>query len=322
MDEPGAVPPLRVRQSVATRFDKCPLSAKFSVEEPEFDTHEQARGTIMHEFAARVVAECVSLGEPQYPEEMAKDLMAEIIRELALPLSLAENDYLMGLAWQFVTGRRINVDSVIGVEEDYEAEIIPGVVLTGRVDLVEIKDRVAVIRDYKTSWRLMTQAEAAGCFQRRCYTWLVRERYRHLKQVVWVLDNLRWQTERVVETGPSQWHDDETALRSLAARFKHAYEQDDWKPSPGSWCATCSQAEKCPIPNTFRRDGAIDSPETAEQYASEIIVADKIRKNQMGALKAWVAENGTLRVGDYEFGFGDPTEKAKPLFKARKSSDS
>jgi hypothetical protein len=65
-----------------------------------------------------------------------------------------------------------------------------------------------------------------------------------------------------------------------------------WKPTPGKHCSYCPRPGTCPIPREERREGAIESPEQAEAYGAQALVAKSVYDHRRAAIKAWHEATG------------------------------
>lgn len=292
----------RVRQSFAALYDSCPRAALFSIGDGEWSTHAQARGSISHEFCRRVVLECVENQERVYPVEMAKPLMVEVIEQSGLPVPADEFDNLMGLAWRFCEAHTFQIERIVDLEEEYTTEI-DGLTLTGRPDLLEIDGRVATIRDYKTGWAIDPETELRGSFQGRWYAKLILDSYPQLHSVWLVWEYQRWQQTREIEIFRSDLPDIDAMLSSLVARIRRSRLTDEWPASPGKWCALCPSPQRCPIPDEYRGEGFVTSPESAQAVAELILSIDALRARSQKSLRAWCDEHGPVDVGGMRFDF-------------------
>lgn len=294
--------PVTVRQSFAATYDSCPHAAMLSEGEEGFSTHAQARGTIMHTFSQRVIEECIENQEKLYPTEMAKPLMVEIIQQSGLPVSAPEFDTLMALAWKFVANHQFEWDRIVDLEENYTTEI-NGVLFTGRPDSVEIEDRVAIVKDWKTGWAIDPETELKGSFQGRAYAKQIFDAYPQVHTVRLIWEYQRWDQTREVVLTRSDLADIDAMLETLVARIARSRETGEWPASPGKWCALCPAPQQCPIPSMYRGDGLVTSGESAQAVAELLVAFDALQKSSRKSLRAWCAEHGPIEVGGLTWDF-------------------
>jgi hypothetical protein len=293
---------LPVRQSFAATYDSCPQAAFLSEGEVGFSTHAQARGTIMHSFCQRVLEECVENQEKIFPTEMAKPLMVEIIKEAGLPVNAPEFDTLMALAWKFVANHQFEWDLIVDLEETYTTEIA-GVTFTGKPDVVEIQDRVATVKDWKTSWSIDPETELRGSFQGRAYAKQIFDAYPQVHTVRLIWEYQRWDKTREVVLTRSDLADIEAMLETLVARITRSRETGEWPASPGKWCALCPAPHKCPIPEMYRGEGQVTDDDSAKAVGELLVSLTAIQKAAKDSLRAWCGEHGPVEVGGMLFDF-------------------
>jgi hypothetical protein len=304
----------KVRQSFAATYDNCPHAAFLSLDEPDFATHAQARGTIMHTFSQRVIEECIENQEKLYPTEMAKPLMVEVIEQSGLPVNAPEFDTLMALAWKFCSLHQFEWDRVVDLEETYAVEI-NGVTFTGKPDVVEMEDRVAIVRDWKTGWAIDPETELKGSFQGRAYAKQIFDAYPQVHTVRLIWEYQRWDKTREAVLTRSDLADIDAMLSTLIARITRSRETGEWPASPGKWCALCPAPHKCPIPSGYRGDGQVTDDETARDVASLLVSLEALQKASKKSLRAWCAENGPVQVGDLMFDFSTMADSDRVIDK-------
>lgn len=297
-----AVGEQRIRQSFAATYDHCPQSARFSELYPGASSHAQARGTLLHLLACRVVAVCIDRGQQAYDPDAAKELMRELITESTLAISAEEFDVLMGLAWKFAAEHVFDVANIVDLEEEYRSEIA-GVIVHGRPDVVEIAEQIATVRDYKTSFVIDPEADMDGTFQGRLYAKLIFDAYPHVHTVRLAWEYVRWDAIRETLIARSDLPAIELYLDTLVKRIVASRDRDEWPAVPGSWCSICPAADECPLLLAERRDGAPTTAEMAQAYADQTVTMEALVTLRKKQLRAWCDEHGPLEVGDMEFGF-------------------
>lgn len=71
----------RYRQSMLGAVDECALRARFELESAEFNTHEQARGTLFHRYAAEILRTLQRTGQVSIPVAEALQILYEVCRQ-------------------------------------------------------------------------------------------------------------------------------------------------------------------------------------------------------------------------------------------------
>ena len=133
-----------------------------------------------------------------------------------------------------------------------------------------------------------------GYFQQRFYGVGALRKWPSVK---WV--RLR---ERYVLVGEDRWatiyrEHMEHIERELAADVElldrglmGGHKSDIWAPQPGKHCNFCPRPGQCPIPNEERGAGAITNGQMARRYGAQAVVAQRVYKDRVEALKPWVNE--------------------------------
>jgi hypothetical protein len=140
-----------------------------------------------------------------------------------------------------------------------------------------------------------------GYFQQRTYGVGALRRWPHVK---WV--RLR---EFYVLAGEARWatiHREhmEHIERELAAEVElldralmGGHKSEIWSPSPGHHCRYCPRSGQCPIPREERGEGAVgSSAAVAARYGAQAVVAQRVYKDRVAALKPYVQEFGPVEV--------------------------
>jgi hypothetical protein len=165
----------RYRQSMLGDVDNCALMARFDLEGAEFNTHEQARGTLFHRYAAEILRTLQTTGQVSIPVSEALEVLYEVCRQRDVPshdvvvIPQRERKVLrscaIGLVWDRNAGpkgkpREFNMRRLLDVEkrlthtlryEGPDGNMIDRVI-SGQPDavLADPPDGVVVI-DWKTT---------------------------------------------------------------------------------------------------------------------------------------------------------------------------
>jgi hypothetical protein len=66
-----------------------------------------------------------------------------------------------------------------------------------------------------------------------------------------------------------------------------------WKPQPGKHCLrACPRPGSCPIPREERREGAIEGPQQAEEWAAQMLTAKAVYEHRRDGCKAYHEQTG------------------------------
>lgn len=243
-----------IRQSLASLFDECELSALYKMRyENGWTTSPAARGTLFHRFAGECLRTMREQDSMEIPEELAEAILEEVIYQRGIPHServrvpIREMPFLEMTARKFARDNSFSIRRILDVERRLEAVLdVPhwetGEVyqrrLTGQIDAL-IAASVeggrdpdeAIILDWKNTWRQPQQprdanSEAAvtepGYFQLIWYGWLVFKSYPAV-QVVSLREFYVARTRaRMIRLERSSMEEIERRLRRVISAFDRA----------------------------------------------------------------------------------------------------
>lgn len=84
-----------------------------------------------------------------------------------------------------------------------------------------------------------------------------------------------------------------------------------WSPQPGKHCNYCPRPGQCPIPKEERGAGAISSDADAKRYGAQAVVATRVRKHRIEAMKAWLNQRRPDTTIEVKVPPGIPIKAAK-----------
>jgi len=159
------------------------------------------------------------------------------------------------------------------------------------------QEALGVIIDWKTN-RAMPQTVEKD-LQLRTYGWGLKQAlYPEIEEVLLRLHFLRYGKEREVLLEPQ---DLEGVPEVLADKIKTIEEDQDYDPTPGSFCGLCGITAHCPVMSKALAPIEVIAPATreqAEKAASLLLTLQKMEKELTARLKVWVKEYGPIQVGD------------------------
>lgn len=310
-----------LRQSLLRQFDRCPLSAKMSVESFDgWSTGPQALGTAFHAVAEEILRTLNRTGNDRIPTQEAVEVMYEVVARTECPhLSGEALRDLLTMVIQFA-GHRWSASRIMELEHRLSAEVLcpdgKTRTLTGQPDvLIAQAPSTAVCVDYKTGWQVppaprdgdwdkdsgRPYLSERGSFQLDAYGYLIMSEYSAVQKVV-----LREFFPRVDETREASLHRGELEhverrLGVLLMRLEQTLLGEiEAEARPGSWCkGTCPRMSECPIWAEERGEGAIETSEQAEEWAGRFIVTEGLRERDRKALKAYHEATGeAIPCGD------------------------
>jgi hypothetical protein len=200
-----------LRQSLASKFDDCELSALFELRYANgWTSHPAARGTLFHRFAAECLRTMREQDTEGIPVGVALAILEEVCYQRGIPprdrvrVPLRELPMLEMAARKFAADNHFTVRNIVDVERRLTATL-EGVVhwetgevysreLTGQIDaLIARGADEAVVLDWKDTWMLPPEREEDaddpgvsyhGYFQQLFYGWLVLMTYPAVNAVI------------------------------------------------------------------------------------------------------------------------------------------
>lgn len=325
----------RLRQSVLSQFDNCPLSTSFALRfERGWATHDQARGQLFHRIAAKCLEEMAEQGEERIETDVALSIMYEVLRQhdvdardvVALPSRHVADLRMSVIKWAY--DNTFDIAKLIDVEERLVSKVaypnpLGGSVereLTGQLDaLFAGASEEAIVVDWKDTWALPPEQGVSfgGYFQQRFYALLVMDAYPAIHRVTMREFYVRRSESREATVHREDLDDIRSEMSALAERFDRTFEGESWRPSPGKHCSFCASPGQCPIFPEARGAGAVTSDEEARRYAAEAVVARTVLERRQRALKAWAdVHGGKVPVADAKgrraFGYVEQVQVLRP----------
>lgn len=326
-----------LRQSRLATADRCLLQSRYTEElESGWSTHAQARGTIFHRVAAKLLWVMHEQQERSVPTDLAVTVLEETLRQADVPASELINIPLSEVAdlrWMVIKFAHDltdwDIDNLVAIEEQLEAAVTyPGPngpverVVTGRPDALFVtgeQDEEIVLLDYKSGWSMPAPSDLDwdGTFQLRSYGWLVLRNYPAVERVTLREVYVRYSQFRESSVYRYELENMERELAALAERFDRAWTEEVFPPSPGVHCQTCPNPTACPIFPDVRVQGMITDDVTALRVAGEAVVAKAALKQREDALRARAAVHGPVTINstpgrERVWGFREAKRTARP----------
>jgi len=160
---------------------------------------------------------------------------------------------------------------------------------------------LAVVLDWKSNRAVPETVDKD--LQLRTYGWGLKQvAYPDAQEILLRLHFLRYGKEREVLLEPQ---DLEGVPEVLGTRIKTIEEDQDYDPTPGSFCGLCGITPHCPVMSKTLAPIEVIAPATreqAEKAASLLLTLQKMEKELTARLKDWVKEYGPIQVGDMIYG--------------------
>lgn len=282
----------------------------------ELKNQAAEKGTWAHTFLEKYVRHLLDTGENQdtvYGESLFNELW------ISRPMPPEFKQELFDITVGYINAARFDIQKVvdpeISVNLDWELNQLDStfdesVWLRAKIDLLSFygeNNEHAIVDDYKSSWRMVSESELREDTQALIYAWLV---FQICKSVETVKVRFRWiRFKRSTETLFSKCDVDhiEGLLRDLSNQIEYRASLNEtpekaWPPVPGDVCTFCPV--QCPIAQKLAdTDQIVTSFEQATRLAQEYIVLDKAYDQRKKLLKIWIDENGPINVGGKAIGY-------------------
>jgi len=281
-------------------YERCPWAYKtvYLDRIPRAKNEARETGQLLHGLVADYLNRLIAMGQPTdwdwargaTPKEALSDsieMWNRFYETFALPEGLespgVENRLAFDASWQ---------PCEFFSEEAYFRMVI---------DFHFRQDSLGVIVDWKTN-REVPQTVAKD-LQLRTYGWGLKQTlYPEIQEVLLRLHFLRYGKEREVML---ESHDLAEVPDKLAARISTIEADNNYDPTPGSFCGLCGVTAHCPVMSKALAPIEVLAPATREQAvkaASLLLTLQKMEKELASRLKDWVKANGPVRVGDLIYG--------------------
>lgn len=275
-----------LRQSLLSKHDDCPLSTLFELKFARgWNTHPQARGTIFHLYAAKVLQELREQRSETIPVGVAEAILVEACRQRtdsqgrAIPpedvvrVPMRQMPELRMAARKFAKDNAFSWRKIVDIEKRLSAPLVyvdsNGEVrqreLTGQLDalLFEEPDGAIVI-DWKDTWALPPEPKERdaddfageddelrgisyhGYFQQRFYGWLVMKNFSNVNRVTLREFYARKTKARKATLTRDRLPEVEEELGILVEQFDAAMAQGE-PPWPYGWWPTADGGRELDI---------------------------------------------------------------------------
>lgn len=283
--------------SALNTYEQCPR--RYKIERVERrkapDTKPLRVGSAVHAAIAAYIKHLAEAGlETDITwGDQAMDAAAAAMAKEKRTLDADEWEEVGQIFQTFISSHMFNPAQIAEVEKKEEIPL-DGLTFWVVIDLLEVEDGQAKVRDWKSSWKVLSQAEADKDFQLRVYAWAMHKLYGY-DEVRCDLGFVRHGAVRSVLIGPEDIA--KTEKRILEGIGKIEAEKD-WPATPGSHCTSCAWADEC-----MAIEGeVVDDP---EKLAAEILVLERQINDRKERLKIWCTENGPVVVGGETFSYFD-----------------
>jgi hypothetical protein len=169
------------------------------------------------------------------------------------------------------------------------------------VDFHFLQGELAVVLDWKSN-RVVPETVEKD-LQLRTYGWGLKQAvYPEAQEILLRLHFLRYGKEIEVLLEPQDF---KGIPEFLAGKIKVIEQDQDYNPTPGSFCGWCGLTAHCPVMAQALVPVEVMAPVTlvqAEKAASLLLTLQNLEKELASRLKDWVRETGPIQVGDMVYG--------------------
>jgi len=285
--------------SALNLFEQCPL--RFKIERVEKrkapDSKPLRVGSAVHAAIAAYIRHLQETGletDITWSDQAIEAAAAAMAKEKRA-LDADEWEEVGQIFQAFTTSHMFNPAQIAEVEK---LEKIPlnGLAFWAVIDLLEVEEGQAKLRDWKSSWAVPSQAEVERDFQLRVYAWTVHKLYGY-DEVRCDLEFIRHGAVRSVLIGPEEIAKTEERILEDIEKIRA---ERDWAPTPGSHCTYCPWSSECEL--------ADSEDEDPEALAGHILVLEAQLREAQAKLKEYCNEHGPVTVGGETFGYLPPKD--------------
>jgi len=265
-------------------YNQCPraFECRYTKKLLEAVSEALERGTAVHEAIAAYTRHCLDKGlktDVQFLlDYQGTDEVREILETYADTHILEPGNYVIEEMWNIALG---------------------GHTWWGVIDQLKDEGECLIITDLKTDHVIRSQAEIDKDFQLRCYAWMAAQKYPDAKVFICRIDFVRYGVIREV----TYLLEDIPAIeKDILAGIERIEADQEYKPTPGSYCGWCSWTADCPALTNGGLE-VLTGPEDALALAGERIALDARRKAIDTLLKPWCTQEGAIEVNGMETGY-------------------
>ena len=193
-------------------------------------------------------------------------------------------------------------------------------------DLVYGRPHGLEIKDFKTFWHGMTEAQVKADFQARFYTFNAMRIWPGFPSYTFTQEYVRFGHSTSVQFTPDDFAAFETEVGAIMAAGQEAAARGEWPATAGPECAYCELS--CPLvdhPAVVPKRFTV--PEQASLVAGWILAAETQLRTAKKALKAYCSAHGAVNVKGVLFEHRPvelrsyPLEDVLRVLKARKAEE-
>jgi hypothetical protein len=297
------MPPKKMKQYSFSRidlYDKCPWAYKKIILDgvPRASNEAMVIGKMLHALIADYLLRLINQkqqtdwewAEGAAPKDASPDVLQiwqKFYNAFILPLTLE----VYGVEHKLAFDRKWQPCEFFAAEAYFRMV----------VDFHFRQGELAVVLDWKSNRAVPETVEKD--LQLRTYGWGLKQvAYPDAQEILLRLHFLRYGKEREVLLEPQ---DLEGVPEILVDKINIIEKDQDYTPTPGSFCGLCGITAHCPAMAQALMPIEVLAPATreqAEKAASLLLTLQKMEKELTARLKDWVKEHGPIQIGDMVYG--------------------
>lgn len=282
-----------IRRSALEAFDGCPFRYDQVYNRGAVDQGDESHRGIVFHAAADAYIQRLAANQVAADHEDAVDAFKAAVAELRCPTHLI--DEVDRLFFRWAEGFELDLGAYFTTEERQAHRGF-----TWRPDLVYIRPQGVEIRDWKTYYRGLTQAQAGKEFQARFYLTQAVDIWPGFPTYSFVFVFVRLNYEVRVTVTADQVDAWRPQVDAILAGIQEGQATGTWPAIPGSHCSLCRLA--CPIvDNPARLPVRLTTPAEAKEAAGQILALEQRLKALKKSLGGFCSVEGPLVLNGQEF---------------------
>lgn len=282
-----------IRRSALEAFDGCPWRYDQVYNQGAVDQGDESHRGIVFHAAADAYIQRLAANQVPADHEDAVDGFKAAVAALRCPTHLI--DEVDRLFFRWAEGFELDLGAYFAAEERQAHRGF-----TWRPDLVYIRPQGVEIRDWKTYYRGLTDAQAGKEFQARFYLTQAVDIWPGFPTYTFVFVFVRLNYEVRVTVTADQVDAWRPQVDAILAGIQEGQATGSWPAIPGSHCTLCRLA--CPIvDNPARLPVRLTTRADAEAAAGQILALENRLKALKKSLKGYCSTEGPLVLNGQEF---------------------
>lgn len=262
------------------------------------------RGIAFHAAANRYIHHLLTAGTPQ-DFDLAKIAFQEGLATVPIPGRLLPE--VRDLFDRWAEHFALDLDHFLTAEErqDNSDQVFTPDLVYGRPHELEI-------RDFKTFYVALTEAQARQDYQARWYIRNAMKKWPGFPSYRFTFEFVRLGKTLSLTFSPDELDALQRDVDAVLGMITHALATNVWPATPGSGCSYCEL--DCPIVDeTAIVAKRFLTPQLAQQGAAKILAAEQAVKLAKKTLKAYCVANGPITVNGVEWANRPVEERRYPV---------